>query len=844
MIYHHILALSSVFIFLISSVSLVYGYIPPTNAFEHAITSNSTVHAYDYEGKLNIIGKGNTVVTGSDLSKSIYITSSAASGKNGTNGTNGTNGINGTTISPITCSNNYQLHGLTVSGTTGTLHCAANNSTGSSITLDTIQNIGTGGYGFYKTNNTNTNFQFKNLTSDRSDLISISTDSNNVNLNSNFKEPDIDCGAGHFLRKLVNSTGFTCGAESGGTITTGTNLGTSGIGVFAGVSGPALTFFKLISANSNCIYSVNATNVILTCSIGGITSINGQTGPAYNIVGTLENVTVTNSTNQAKLNLGDLVVITNGDPQTIKKLITFKNQAKIYGLLLNATSKANSYTIDKLDDLILVNATNGNMTITLPSIATTGNGKIFTVKKIDYSKNYVEIIPTSSTIDYFNNINITNPMNSLQIQNNGTTWFTLNKQIYTDTNNQLKNSINSWFGSWVNQGTPTTFAPVNNTLYAVPFKLSRSTSLAKIESEITTFGANSNCRMAIYTDSGSGYPLNKVLNSDVGALSTQTTSTRTIINNFTNNIKLPEGQYYLAEDCNYQTVSGNLVNDTIASTSGSIGTGSQSKTLSINVASHNNRVLVVGVTNRGLAFVPSTPTVKIGTTSFTQAIDLNNGASTGDDSAIFYLSQTAGLGTGSQTVTVTWSEGGGGTYGIGAYSIYNVNQTSPIGATGSNSGISNSVTVSVTPTHTSAWILDTDTIFSVASTPVAAQIQAWNNKQSTSDYHVSQYKTNPTINSPNALTWSSVLSGQWNAVAVELVGSGSSGNLPVVRGIPSSSLGTFLGIPNSMGATNGGTMYSTTYIMGSNVNSLPDPFPTTATIATTSVPEILINVVG
>ena len=49
---------------------------------------------------------------------------------------------------------------------------------------------------------------------------------------------------------------------------TGSNLGTSGTGIYSGMSGTVLQFLKLISANSNCSISSNSTNVILTCNTG------------------------------------------------------------------------------------------------------------------------------------------------------------------------------------------------------------------------------------------------------------------------------------------------------------------------------------------------------------------------------------------------------------------------------------------------------------------------------------------------------------------------------------------------------------------------------------------------
>lgn len=255
----------SIFIILLVGSIIPQSYalfsIPPTPAFQKITTSNSTVKAKNYTATVNFKAIGGKI-TGSDNGKTIIFNFTGTGGKNGTNGTNGTSG---TVITPLTCPLDYQLHKV---ASTGVFTCAPNNSTGSSsATYDLMQNAGTSGAGFYKGNTTKTTFQFKNLTSNRQDLITVTKDASNVILDSTLKLPSINCGATNFLQILVNTTGFTCAPGSLGTITTATNLGTSGFGFFSGVSGSALQFFKLISANSNCILSTNSTNVILTCSV-------------------------------------------------------------------------------------------------------------------------------------------------------------------------------------------------------------------------------------------------------------------------------------------------------------------------------------------------------------------------------------------------------------------------------------------------------------------------------------------------------------------------------------------------------------------------------------------------
>lgn len=167
----------------------------------------------------------------------------------------------------------------------------------------------------------------------------------NATLSNGTTITPITCTSNYAFTKVTSSGIFTCSpinsssTSSGniGTITGASNLGTSGTAVFSGISGSLLQFFKLISGNSNCVITVNSTNVIFTCN--SITSINSQTGPAYNIVGTLNNVTVTNSTNQGKINLGSRVVIIDGSNQEITKGITTDKQIDL-----------NSFFVDDLDN--------------------------------------------------------------------------------------------------------------------------------------------------------------------------------------------------------------------------------------------------------------------------------------------------------------------------------------------------------------------------------------------------------------------------------------------------------------------------------------------------------------
>jgi len=80
-------------------------------------------------------------------------------------------------------------------------------------------------------------------------------------------------------------------------------------------------------------------------------------------------------------------------------------------------------TLDNTYHIVLANATNGAITITLPS-ASTCSGRQYVIKKIDSSTNAVTIAPQSGqTIDGQTGINITTQNDLRRIVSNGTNWY-------------------------------------------------------------------------------------------------------------------------------------------------------------------------------------------------------------------------------------------------------------------------------------------------------------------------------------------------------------------------------------------------------------------------------------
>jgi len=334
-------------------------------------------------------------------------------------------------------------HVYTWPNNTGTI-CLTNQTgpcgPGSSATYDTLVNIGTGEASVYAGNTTKTNFTFKTLkqgshitlTNNTNDvtiattgllssaLLSLNGDttaaqvvaSGNTNhitvtnaganhsIDIAFKVNNATCSSGYFVSAYSNVTGiYTCSLGNSGTITGGSNIGTSGVGFFKNSTGNTINLRNLTTtrtdlftltqssnnvniassfksnnitcAAGNAVTSFNNSTGTYTCSPFGslssaITSVNSQTGPSINIVCQTGNTTCTNSTNQIKVGFGVNPVITGLSPQTVTKPIKL-NQ-------LNASSSR----VDDNDNTkkltwLLSGMTTGK-TLTIRSNQTTSQG--------------------------------------------------------------------------------------------------------------------------------------------------------------------------------------------------------------------------------------------------------------------------------------------------------------------------------------------------------------------------------------------------------------------------------------------------------------------------------------
>lgn len=89
------------------------------------------------------------------------------------------------------------------------------------------------------------------------------------------------------------------------------------------------------------------------------------------------------------------------------------------------TTKTSNYTALPTDETVLVDASGGNVTITLPSSPVIG--KKYTIKKIDTGSNSVTVQPSSGSIDNAANVVGTLPYGGWTVQYNGTNWYIVSR---------------------------------------------------------------------------------------------------------------------------------------------------------------------------------------------------------------------------------------------------------------------------------------------------------------------------------------------------------------------------------------------------------------------------------
>jgi hypothetical protein len=116
-----------------------------------------------------------------------------------------------------------------------------------------------------------------------------------------------------------------------------------------------------------------------------------------------------------------------GKPFTQFTNVNILDELRINGVLFAGVAEpvtvTGDYTVLSSDSMVLVDASSGPITITLPLVSTVA-GETFTVKKIDSSANAVTIDGSASeTIDGETTKVLTNQWWALTMNSNSTAWF-------------------------------------------------------------------------------------------------------------------------------------------------------------------------------------------------------------------------------------------------------------------------------------------------------------------------------------------------------------------------------------------------------------------------------------
>ncbi len=186
----------------------------------------------------------------------------------------------------------------------------------------------------------------------------------------------------------------------------------------------------------------------------GIRQINGQTGPAISFLtgknGTDVNIDSTSVTNRITINVPDASTtargVVNDSTQTFAGNKTLRDSLSVGkganigsaaganstlqvsgSMSMNIRSVNSSGSLTETDNTVLVNASSGSVTITLPP-GTNIVGRVYTIKKTGGSiDNSVIIQPTGGQIEGGSNYTIYNNYTYVTIQTDGTNWWVIKK---------------------------------------------------------------------------------------------------------------------------------------------------------------------------------------------------------------------------------------------------------------------------------------------------------------------------------------------------------------------------------------------------------------------------------
>ena len=195
-------------------------------------------------------------------------------------------------------------------------------------------------------------------------------------------------------------------------------------------------------------------------------------------------------------------------------------------------AKTANYTLLADDSIIRADASAGAFTLTLPASAS-NDKKVYKIIRTDIlaSTNMLTIDPNASeTIDQQTTMLLA-PGEEVILMSDGTNWLSLARTTPTPNGYYfLGNSTNNrryvaGLNPMCNNALLTsTSTPAANTLWAMPFYVSKTTKFDTISFEVTTLIAAKNARCGIYSDNGNCYP--GALIFDTGSVSVATTGVK------------------------------------------------------------------------------------------------------------------------------------------------------------------------------------------------------------------------------------------------------------------------------------------------------------------------------
>lgn len=283
-------------------------------------------------------------------------------------------------------------------------------------------------------------------------------------------------------------------AEGNGEVNTASNIGTSGVGVYAQKSDVDIQFKNIKAASTKVTVTDNPTpHTIDIDVVPGNIAHQDISGAGSNTHATIDshiaNVSNPHNTNASQVGLGNVT-----------------NDAQI---------KASDFPSSSVDnEIALFSGTGGKI---LKRASTSGMVKLTSgvLSSAVVGTDYEAPISSGTTEQYWRG---------------DKTWQNLPSTIGVDTYRKVGTSLyEAWYSSSCTGASLTSSALVKNRLYALPFIVPVPVTLDRIAINVTTLYSG-NARLGIY-DNDNCYPTNLIL--DAGIVSTSTTGVKSITINTT-----------------------------------------------------------------------------------------------------------------------------------------------------------------------------------------------------------------------------------------------------------------------------------------------------------------------